>query len=116
MGTTRSKARCNRQVWMKVKNPEQIRRWRLQRGYTQRDLAYLVKKSQGTIWSIEAGRLRTIDTKTAMALAARLDVPWEELFEPGGNFDMYRATNVQQNKRNQALSSATNAKSSKRGA
>ncbi|AUM17398.1 helix-turn-helix transcriptional regulator [Rhodococcus ruber] len=65
---------------MKVKDPGQIRRWRKQRHYTQRELAYLVRRTQATIWQIEAGRLTNISEDLAVAIAARLDVPWEDLF------------------------------------
>ncbi|WP_280371036.1 helix-turn-helix transcriptional regulator [Nocardia wallacei] len=65
---------------MQVKDPGQIRRWRKQRHYSQRDLAYLVRKSQATIWQIESGRLRNVSEDLAISIAARLDVPWEELF------------------------------------
>lgn len=70
-----------REIWMKVKDPAKIRRWRKQRHFSQRDLAYLVRKSQTAIYAIEAGKMRTLSEDFAMALAARLDVPWEELFE-----------------------------------
>lgn len=66
---------------MRVKNPAQIRRWRKQRHFTQRELAFLVRRSQATIWQLESGRLKTITEDLAIAIAARLDVPWEDLFE-----------------------------------
>lgn len=66
---------------MRVKDPAKIRRWRRQRHYTQRELAYLVRRSQTAIYALETGKLRTISEDFAIAVAARLDVPWEELFE-----------------------------------
>ncbi|TKR27163.1 helix-turn-helix transcriptional regulator [Cellulomonas hominis] len=66
---------------MRVKDPAQIRRWRRQRHFSQRDLAYLVRRSQTAIYALEAGKLRTVSEDFAIAIAARLDVPWEELFE-----------------------------------
>lgn len=66
---------------MKVKDPAQIRRWRKQRHFSQRDLAYLVRRSQTAIYAIENGKLRNIEEDFALAIAARLDVPWEDLFE-----------------------------------
>lgn len=66
---------------MKVRNPAQIRRWRKQRHLSQRDLAYLVRRTQTTIYAIEAGKLTTLTEDLALAIAARLDVPWEDLFE-----------------------------------
>lgn len=66
---------------MKVKDPAKIRRWRIQRHYTQRDLAHLVRRTQSTIYLIETGKLATITEDLALAIAARLDVPWEDLFD-----------------------------------
>lgn len=66
---------------MRVKDPAKIRRWRVQRHYSQRDLAYLVRRSQAAIWQIENGKLRNLEEDFALAIAARLDVPWEDLFE-----------------------------------
>ena len=65
---------------MKVKDPAALRRWRKQRRYTQRELALLVRRSHTTIYSLETGKLRTISEDLAVAIAARLDVPWDELF------------------------------------
>jgi putative transcriptional regulator len=66
---------------MRVKEPAKIRRWRKQRRFSQRDLAYLVRRSQTTIYLIEAGKLRDISEDLALAIAGRLDLPWEDLFE-----------------------------------
>ncbi|WP_163275364.1 helix-turn-helix transcriptional regulator [Cellulomonas iranensis] len=78
---------------MRVKDPAQIRRWRKQRHFTQRDLAYLVRRSQATIWQLESGRLKTITEDLAIAIAARLDVPWEDLFEAHERIAMDDLTN-----------------------
>lgn len=78
---------------MRVKDPAQIRRWRKQRHFTQRDLAYLVRRSQATIWQLESGRLKTITEDLAIAIAARLDVPWEDLFEAHERIAMNGVTN-----------------------
>ncbi|ALY07680.1 helix-turn-helix DNA-binding protein [Gordonia phage Mcklovin] len=66
---------------MRVKDGGQIRRWRKQRKYSQRELAYLVRRTQSTIYLIETGKLRTVTEDLGIAIAARLDVPWEDLFE-----------------------------------
>lgn len=66
---------------MRVKDGGQIRRWRKQRRYSQRELAFLVRRTQSAIYLIETGKLRTISEDFAVAVAARLDVPWEDLFE-----------------------------------
>lgn len=78
---------------MRVKDPAQIRRWRKQRHFTQRDLAFLVRRSQATIWQLESGRLKTITEDLAVAIAARLDVPWEDLFEAHERIAMAAVTN-----------------------
>ncbi len=72
--------RIRREVWMKVKDPDQMRRLRIQSHYTQRELAYLVRRSQATIWQIEAGKLVNLSEDLAVALASRLGRSWEELF------------------------------------
>lgn len=80
--TTRTRYRRVRlEVWMKVKDPGQLRRWRKQRRLSQRDLAYLVRRSQTTIYFLETGRMTTLSEDLAVSIAARLDVPWEDLFE-----------------------------------
>jgi putative transcriptional regulator len=66
---------------MRVKDGGQIRRWRKQRHFSQRELAYLVRRTQSTIYLIETGKLRNLSEDLAIAIAARLDVPWEDLFE-----------------------------------
>ena len=70
-----------RETWMRVKDPAKIRRWRKQRHYSQRDLAYLVRRSQNSIYLIESGKMSTLSEDLAVAIAARLGVPWEDLFE-----------------------------------
>lgn len=66
---------------MQVKDPARIRRWRKLRKLSQQQLAYLVNRSQQAISLIERGEMRTISEDFAIAIAARLDMPWEELFE-----------------------------------
>lgn len=66
---------------MRVKDGGQIRRWRRQKRFSQRELAFLVRRTQSTIYLIETNRLKTITEDLAIAIAARLDVPWEDLFE-----------------------------------
>jgi putative transcriptional regulator len=66
---------------MHVKDPAQFKRKRVNRRYTQRELAMLVRRTQTTIWAIENGTLTNISEDLALALAARLEVDWEELFD-----------------------------------
>lgn len=66
---------------MRVKDPAAIRRKRINRKLSQRDLAFLVRKSQNTISLLETGKMRTLTEDLALLIAARLDVDWEEYFE-----------------------------------
>lgn len=66
---------------MRVRDPAEIRRWRKQRRYSQRELAFLCGKSQNAIFLVESGQMTTLTEDFAMAIASRLDVPWERLFE-----------------------------------
>ena len=70
-----------RDVWMKVKDPAQIRRLRKQNHYSQEQLGHLVRKTQQSISQIESGELKNISEGFAIALAGRLGREWEELFE-----------------------------------
>jgi transcriptional regulator with XRE-family HTH domain len=65
-----------------VRDPEALRRWRQRRGLSQRDLAYLCRCSQATISLIERGTMATLSDELALGLSARLQVPWEDLFDP----------------------------------
>lgn len=95
MGTRKNRTRpprIRKEVWMRVKNPAQIRRWRKQRHFSQRDLAYLVRRSQSTIYLLETGGMTTCSEDLALAIAARLDVPWEDLFEAHEESSMREVT------------------------
>lgn len=81
MRSYKSRPVRRKEFWMQVRDPAAIRRWRKQRRYTQRELAMLVRRSHTTIYALETGRLRTISEDLAIAIAARLDVPWEHLFD-----------------------------------
>lgn len=70
-----------KEIWMKVIDPGKIRRWRKQCHFSQRELAFLCRKSQTAIYAVETGKMQTLTEDFAMAIAARLGVPWEELFE-----------------------------------
>jgi putative transcriptional regulator len=70
---------------MLVKDGALVRRARKQRRFSQRELAFLVRRSQSTIYLIETNRLKTITEDLAIAIAARLEVPWEGLFEADGD-------------------------------
>lgn len=66
---------------MKVKDREALVRWRKRRDFTQRDLAMLCRCSQNTISLLERGAMMTLTDDLALAIAGRLQVPWEDLFE-----------------------------------
>lgn len=65
---------------MRVKDPAQLRRKRLNQKFSQRDLAGLVRKSQTTIYLLESGKLPTITEELALLISARLFTDWEDLF------------------------------------
>lgn len=66
---------------MRVKDPAALRRKRMNRQYSQRDLAYLVRKSQNTISLLETGKMPTLTEDLALLIAARLGVDWEDYFD-----------------------------------
>ncbi|UTN91513.1 helix-turn-helix DNA binding domain protein [Gordonia phage Periwinkle] len=65
---------------MEVKDPAKLRRERKQKRYTQRELGMLVRRTQTTIWKLETGQLKNIKEDLALAIAARLECHWEDLF------------------------------------
>lgn len=79
--TRRRATYMKRESWMRVKDPAALRRWRKQRHYSQEDLAFLVRKSQTTIYLLETGRMKTLTEALADAIAARLNVAWDALFD-----------------------------------
>jgi len=66
---------------MRVKDPAALRRKRKNRQYTQRELAFLVRRSQTAIFKLENGQMRTLSEDLAVAIAARLGCDWEDLFD-----------------------------------
>lgn len=65
---------------MRVRDREQMRRWRERRGLTQYDLAFLVGCTQSTISQLETGRMTTLSQDLALSIAKRLGFDWEDLF------------------------------------
>lgn len=59
-----------KETWMRVKDPDALRRRRLNCNYTQRQLAFLVNKSQNAISKLETGQMKTLSEGFAIALAA----------------------------------------------
>ena len=65
---------------MEVRDPAKLRRERKQKRYSQRELAMLVRRTQTTIYKLETGQLKNVTEDLALAIAARLDCHWEDLF------------------------------------
>ncbi|MEW1964665.1 helix-turn-helix transcriptional regulator [Micrococcus sp. NPDC078436] len=65
---------------MRVKDPAALRRRRKNKRFSQGDLAHLVRRSQNTISLLELGKMKTLSEDLAVAIAARLDCDWEDLF------------------------------------
>lgn len=66
---------------MKVNDPDLIRRYRVKRHLTQRDLAFLARCSQTTIYLLEKGEMRTLSDDLADLIEKHLDTPPGVLFE-----------------------------------
>lgn len=66
---------------MRVKDPAALRRKRKNRGFSQTELAFLVRRGQQTVSFLETGRMKTLSEDLAVSIAARLGVDWEDLFE-----------------------------------
>ena len=77
---TRRSRTYRRDVWMKVKDPERVQRWRKRRELTQDQLAYLADCTQQTISLIETGKMSTLSEELALAIAKHVGCPWEDLF------------------------------------
>lgn len=73
--------RLRKEVWMQVKDPAAVKRARKRAGHTQRDLAFLARCSQTTIYLIETGRMPTLSDDLAIRIARRLpSCDLEDLF------------------------------------
>ena len=73
-------SRSHKEVVMKVKNPQRIRKARTDAGYSQRNLAALCGCSQAAISLIERGTTRTVSKALAESLCKWLKRPSSELF------------------------------------
>ncbi|MFJ4026059.1 helix-turn-helix transcriptional regulator [Paenarthrobacter sp. NPDC089989] len=65
---------------MEIRDPELIRRRRLAKRFTQRDVAHLARRSQAAVQQVESGKMKTISEAFAMGIAFALDCDWEDLF------------------------------------
>lgn len=79
---------------MKVKDPGAIARARRREGYSQRDLAALVRCTQATISAMETGRMRGCSKDLAEAIARRLNRDVEDLFAAHPGTRVRRVTNA----------------------
>lgn len=66
---------------MKIKDPEQMVRWRKRKDLKQWELGVLVGCTQQTISLLETGKMTTLSEDLAIKIAKRLDHDWEDLFE-----------------------------------
>lgn len=71
---------AKKEVWMEIRDPELIRRRRLAKRFTQRDVAHLARRSQAAVQQVETGKMKTISEAFAMGIAFALDCDWEDLF------------------------------------
>ncbi|MGL4172632.1 MAG: helix-turn-helix transcriptional regulator [Actinomycetota bacterium] len=66
---------------MRVRDGAAIKRRRLERGLSQRELAYLARPcSQTTIYLVETERLHNLNDDLATRIARRLDIAVDALF------------------------------------
>lgn len=85
--------RIRKEYWMKVKDPDELKRLRKQERYSQRELGMLVRRSQNTIHLLETGGMKSCTEDLGVAIAARLGVKWEKLFELCENETMPKVAN-----------------------
>ena len=78
--TYRQRLRRRSVIWMKVKDPELLKRRRKRLNLSQRDLGYLARCSQNAISMLETGRMTTCSEDLALEIAKRLSCDWEDLF------------------------------------
>lgn len=72
--------RARKDRWMRVVDPDRLRRARLYKGWSQRQLAALCHRSQTAIYLVESGSTDTIREDFAMTWAREVDVPPGEVF------------------------------------
>lgn len=77
----RTRSRKRKAIWMRLKNPDAIRRRRKRMRYSQRDLAALVGCSHAMIGYLERGTIKTCTRQLAEKISDRLDIDLEEHFE-----------------------------------
>jgi putative transcriptional regulator len=79
----RKQRRARVEVWMKTKDAGQpLARARKRARLTQRELAFLARCSQTTVYLLETGRMLTCSDDLALRLIDRLPIDLEDAFEP----------------------------------
>jgi transcriptional regulator with XRE-family HTH domain len=76
-----NRSRKRKATWMRLTNPDSIRRRRKRMRYTQRDLAALAGCSHAMIGYLERGTIKTCTRRLAERICERLDIDLEEHFE-----------------------------------
>lgn len=69
-----------KEVWMEIRDASKLRKKRMELRYTQRDVAFLARRSQAAYQKVESGALKNISEAFAMGLAFALRCDWEDLF------------------------------------
>lgn len=77
-----NRARWPKGAWMKLIDPELLRRVMARRGTSLADLARSAGVSKGFISHLTAGRKKTCTPRVAQRIAERLDVDLDFLFVP----------------------------------
>lgn len=84
------------EVWMKTKDAgAPLARARKRARLTQRELAFLARCSQTSIYLLETGRMETCSDDLALRIVDRLPVDLEDVFEPRQAIAMTSVTTVQ---------------------
>lgn len=94
MVRTRPRCRYNREVWMKVIDPQRIVSARRRRKFSQYDLAALCRCTQAAISALETGTMSGCSEDLAKQLAKFLDRDVEDLFERRESSRVHRVTNA----------------------
>lgn len=92
---------------MRTIDPARIAVARRRAGFTQYDLAALVRCTQASISALETGAMRGCSEDLAKAISKRLDRDVEELFERHDGTRAHRVTNAAGSTRQSARRSPT---------
>ncbi|MER6531200.1 helix-turn-helix transcriptional regulator [Streptomyces sp. NPDC001508] len=93
----RTRSRKRKATWMRLRNPDAIKRRRKRMRYTQRDLGALVGCSHTMIGLLETGKIKTCTHKLAERICNRLDMDLDDTFEVPQAVSMPKMSSVQPN-------------------